>query len=189
MKTFMIISICALVLLLSSCTKQLITPEELEKLKSDKASLETKNADLQKKTDELQSEVDLHKPNSMLWDQTLQAYKASPVKPALADHYWADLGDGSYLFLETDEDGNELTQYGIALPGNFCMEDAEQLPPTFDHFYLANCAEKDPKMCHGGVGGEEGYWLNHIPAREGLQRPAATSPPPKCVEEEVEENP
>ena len=189
-----LILFCVFTLLLSSCTKQLITPQELEKLKADKTGAETKNLDLQKQVDDLKMQVDQTKMKAQLTDALLAGYNAQPYDPALPDHKWAAMGDGSYLFLHFNKDVNkadDLLYYGLALPGKFCKEDQDQLPPGFVHFHQAKCAEKDEEKCHGGKGGEDGFWLMHVAAKEmdmpwghvkpGVDLKFMPTPAPSCA--------
>ena len=92
-----------LVLLLAGCTKQLISEQDLNQLKADKASLETKNSELQKQADDLTSQVSVTEPKAKLWEQTLKAYNAKPYDPSMPEHAWLDLGDGSYAFMQFDK--------------------------------------------------------------------------------------
>ncbi|MEK6963355.1 MAG: hypothetical protein AABX70_02925 [Nanoarchaeota archaeon] len=177
-----LILFCVTALVLSSCTKQLITQEALDQLKADKASAETKNTDLQKQADDLKDQLGDIKGKAHLWDQLMTAYSASPVKPTEPGHKWADLGDGSYLFFATDSEMDDLDAIGIALPGKFCKEDQEQLPPGFNHFHPKNCMETDPAKCMGGQGGEEGYWMMHIMLESDAEKPHMTDAP-SCAED------
>lgn len=161
--------LCVTALILSSCTKQLITQQDLDKLKTDKASAESKNTDLQKEVDDLKTQASSVQTKADLFDDVLAGYNAEPYTPAMPDHRWAAMGDGSYLFMHFNKaapKSDGLLYIGIALPGKFCKEDQEQLPPGFIHFHQVTCANTDPEKCHGGKGGEDGYWLMHVAVKE-----------------------
>ncbi len=176
-----LILFCVTVLLLSSCTKQLITQQDLDQLKADKSSAETKNTDLQKQVDDIKAQMGDMKGKAHLWDQLMAAYHVSPVKPAEPGHKWADLGDGSYVFLATDPEMDDLDYIGLALPGKFCKEDQDQLPPGFNHFHPKDCAETDSAKCMGGNGGEDGYWMMHIALQPDTKKEEVTNAP-SCAE-------
>ena len=180
LQTTLLILFCAVALLISACTKQLITQQDLDQLKADKASAENKNTDLQKQADDLKTEVGQYKGKAHLWDQLMAAYSADPVKPADPGHKWADLGDGSYAFFATDPEMDDLDYIGLALPGKFCKEDQEQLPPGFNHFHPKACADTDPAKCMGGNGGEDGYWMMHVATSKDAEKTPAT-PAPSCA--------
>ena len=197
---YVLLSFCLVGLLLMGCTKQLITEPELTQLKVDKTALETKSADLQKEVDSLKSEVGMYKPKAQFWDQVLAAYTAQPYDPAKPDHKWLDLGDGTYLFMQFDkavDQADELMYVGIGLPGMFCKEDQEQLPPSFTHFHQSKCASQNIEECHGGKGGDEGYWLMHVAVKDlampwgevkaGVDTKFMPTAAPTCMEEEVVE--
>ncbi len=181
LQTTLLILFCAVALLVSGCTKQLITPQDLDQLKADKLSAENKNEGLQKQVDGLKDEVGQYKGKAHLWDQLMTAYNADPLKPAEPGHKWADLKDGSYLFFATDSEMDDLDSIGIALPGKFCKEDQELLPPGFNHFHPKTCANTDPEKCMGGNGGEQGYWLMHILLQADAEKPHVTDAP-SCAE-------
>lgn len=103
-------------------------------------------------------------------EQLKAAYTAKPLQPAMVDHLFMDVGDGTYLFLHFDKEvGKEskLLYVGVAVPGRFTKAEQErverQFGKGFTHFHQGkNCPGANADACHGGKGGEDGYWFRHV---------------------------
>ena len=106
---------------------------------------------------------------SAMGAQIKQAYTATPLKPAMPDHQFMAAGDGTFMFVHYDkpaEDATKLLYVGVAVPGTFTKEEQarveEQFGKGFTHFHQGNCASASADACHGGSGGEDGFWFRHV---------------------------
>ncbi len=133
-----------LILFLAACTQQ--QPQQ----------------NIQQQTQESQ------KTDSSLVSAIKVAFNQQPYNPPLPDHLWAELGDGSYMFLHFDKPVPEATKVlwvGIAIPGRFCSEEQSKLPYGFTHFHRETCSEENADLCHGGKANDKGHWLKHVAVR------------------------
>ncbi len=101
--------------------------------------------------------------------QLRAAYTDTPIDPPMPDHLFMELDDGTLLFLHFDgpvDDAEELWYVGQAVPGAFTAAEQErvneQFGDGFTHFHQKDCPSDSADACHGGQGGEDGYWFRHI---------------------------
>lgn len=101
--------------------------------------------------------------------QLQAAYNARPIQPHMGDHQFMALDDGTLLFLHFDkaaDKAEKLLYVGQAVPGKFTKAEQErverQFGKGFTHFHQKNCSGSNPEACHGGKGGEDGYWFRHV---------------------------
>lgn len=106
---------------------------------------------------------------SAMGAQIQTAYTATPLKPAMPDHQFMAAGDGTFMFVHYDKpvkDATKLLYVGAAVPGTFTKEDQarveKQFGKGFTHFHQGNCASESAEACHGGKGGEDGFWFRHV---------------------------
>ena len=107
---------------------------------------------------------------STMGTQIQSAYTASPLKPAMPDHQFMAAGDGTFMFVHYDKpvaDATQLLYVGVAVPGKFTKQDQtrveQQFGKGFTHFHQgSNCPGENADACHGGQGGEDGYWFRHV---------------------------
>ena len=102
-------------------------------------------------------------------DQLRSVYTDRPISPHMADHMFLELDDGTLTFFHFDkvvEDAYKLLYVGQAVPGEFTAAEQarveEQFGDGFTHFHKKSCDSDSAEACHGGAGGEDGYWFRHV---------------------------
>ena len=116
--------------------------------------------------------------STMIGQQLTGAFTAdSPFTPDAPDHLWFDVGDGTYLFLHTNEPLAQATGLmftGWAVEGRWCAED--QPSPEFTHFHRIARVGAWGAGHGGSTPGEPGYWLKHVALRR-MEMPAMMGMP------------
>ena len=118
---------------------------------------------------ELEEQIAALEHNSDLYNLVINGYDGIPTIPRLPDHVYKEIDSGQYVFLHFDKALPEATKVlytGRIIPGKFCKEDQDKLPPGFTHFHKAFVDSDNPQDGHGGVGGEDGYWFVHVAVAE-----------------------
>lgn len=102
-------------------------------------------------------------------EQLRSVYTDRPVSPHMGDHMFLELDDGTLTFFHFDsvvEEADKLLYVGQAVPGKFTAAEQrgveEQYGAGFSHFHQKDCPGESAEACHGGSGGEDGYWFRHI---------------------------
>ncbi|MFQ5543717.1 MAG: hypothetical protein ACE5FY_05135 [Nitrospiria bacterium] len=117
-----------------------------------------------------------------------------PFNPPLKNHLWMETDSGKMSFFHfakaTSMGDNKLLFMGDAIKGKFCLENQPDEGKTgYVHFHSLEKADGH-KHGHGGVKGQDGYWLRHIAVGEfeamgikfkpGIAHNFKATPAPKC---------
>ena len=100
---------------------------------------------------------------------SVYSYKPFHPSSAMPDHLWMENGIGKMVFLHFDKPVTDSTARvvfaGEGIFGRFCTEDQpEGGKAGFVHFH--RFATPKAEIGHGGIAGEEGYWLKHYAIAE-----------------------